>query len=230
MAKLTWDAVGKKFYETGTDRGVLFVMKDDGTYDNGVAWDGLTAVKEAPDGAEETALYANNKKYVPLTSAENFKGSIEAYTYPDEFNECDGAAELASGITIGQQGRKVFGLAYRTLVGNDVKGNDYGEKIHIVYGAKVAPSAREYATVNESPEAITLSWEFNTTPVEVDGYKPFAKITVDSRKVSAAKLKEIQDLLWGTEALESSLPSPEALIALLTAEAGTAEAGTGEQE
>ena len=195
MAKLVWDETGKRLYETGVSKGVLYVQADDGTYGNGVAWNGLTAVNESPSGAEATPLYADDIKYLELTSTEEYGASIEAYTYPEEFEQCDGSAELGAGVTIGQQPRKAFGFCYRTLIGNDVKNNDYGYKIHIVYGAKAAPSEKAYQTVNDSPEAITFSWELTTTPVNVEGYKPTACVTIDSTKVEPAKLTSIEEAL-----------------------------------
>ena len=186
MAKLTWDETSKRLYETGVKNGVLYVMNDDGTYAEGVAWNGLTAVTESPSGAEATALYADDIKYLELMSAEEFGGTIEAYTYPDEFAACNGEAELfegVAGVTIGQQTRKSFGFSYITTVGNDVAGNEYGYKVHLVYGAKASPSEKAYATINDSPEAITFSWEFTTTPMQVEGFKPTAHIEIDSTVV-----------------------------------------------
>lgn len=223
MPKLIWDAIGTREYETGTSKGVLFLQKPDGTYDKGVAWSGLTAVKQSPDGAEDTAIYADNIKYLSMQSAENLKGTVEAYTYPDEFAECDGSAEilLASGVYAAQQARKPFGLVYSTIIGNDTLGNDYGEKLHIVYNAKVSPSERSYETVNDSPAAITFSWGFSTTPVSVEGIpalkRPTSYITVDSTKVNLAKFNAIKDLVYGTVALESKMPSLAELLAIVTA-------------
>lgn len=214
MAILTWDQTGERLYETGTDRGVLFPMSDKGTYGAGVAWNGLTAVSQSPSGAEPTPLYANNVKYLELMSNEEFGFSIEAYTYPDEFAACNGEAELAAGVTIGQQTRTAFGMSYRSIVGNDVKNNAYGYKIHLIYGAKASPSEKAYATVNESPEAMTMSWECTTTPVEVQGFKPTAYICIDSTKVDATKLKALEDMLYGSESVESKLPTPAELVAL----------------
>jgi len=194
---LNWDQTGEKIYETGTDRGVLYPMSGS-TYGKGVAWNGLTAVTESPSGAEPTDLYADNIKYVSIRSAEEFGGTIEAYTYPDEFGQCDGSAELATGVSIGQQTRKAFGLSYRTKIGNDTDGNDHGYKIHLVYGATVSPSEKGYATINDSPDAITFSWEFTTTPVQVEGFKPTAILTIDSTKVDATKLAALEAILYGT--------------------------------
>lgn len=217
MAKLVWDETGKRLYETGVSKGVLYVQADDGTYGNGVAWNGLTAVNESPSGAEATPLYADDIKYLELTSTEEYGASIEAYTYPEEFEQCDGSAELGAGVTIGQQPRKAFGFCYRTLIGNDVKNNDYGYKIHIVYGAKAAPSEKAYQTVNDSPEAITFSWELTTTPVNVAGHKPTACVTIDSTKVDAAKLTSIEEALYGSETKEPKLLLPDEIAAIIKA-------------
>lgn len=217
MAKLVWDETGKRLYETGVSKGVLYVQADDGTYGNGVAWNGLTAVNESPSGAEATPLYADDIKYLELTSTEEYGASIEAYTYPEEFEQCDGSAELGAGVTIGQQPRKAFGFCYRTLIGNDVKNNDYGYKIHIVYGAKAAPSEKAYQTVNDSPEAITFSWELTTTPVNVAGHKPTACVTIDSTKVEPAKLTSIEEALYGSDTKEPKLLLPDEIAAIITA-------------
>ena len=217
MAKLVWDETGKRLYETGVSKGVLYVQADDGTYGNGVAWNGLTAVNESPSGAEATPLYADDIKYLELTSTEEYGASIEAYTYPEEFEQCDGSAELGAGVTIGQQPRKAFGFCYRTLIGNDVKNNDYGYKIHIVYGAKAAPSEKAYQTVNDSPEAITFSWELTTTPVNVAGHKPTACITIDSTKVDEAKLTSIEEALYGNDTKEPKLLLPDEIAAIIKA-------------
>lgn len=222
MAKLTWDDAGKRLYETGVQKGVLYPMGDNGAYAAGVAWNGLTAVTESPSGAEATPLYADDIKYLELTSAEEFGATVEAYTYPDEFAECDGSAEVATGVKIGQQPRKVFGLCYRTTLGNDVKGNDYGYKLHIVYGCKAAPSEKAYASINDSPEAITFSWEVTTTPVSVKGFKPTAHLEIDSTKATAAKLADLEAILYGADATggsgsgtEPRLPLPDEIIELL---------------
>lgn len=223
MVKLAWDVIGKREYETGTSKGVLFPQKADGTYEKGVAWSGLTAVKQSPDGAEETAIYADNIKYISMQSAENFKGTVEAYTYPEEFAKCDGSAEilLDSGIYAAQQARQPFGLVYSTVVGNDTVGNDYGEKIHIIYNAKVSPSERAYETINDSPSAITFSWGFTTIPVSVEGVpalkRPTAYVTVDSTKVLPAKFAAIKDLIYGTDAEESAMPTLAELLAIVAA-------------
>lgn len=220
MSKIKWDETGKRFYETGLDQGVLFPMGADGNYAAGVAWNGLTAVSESPSGAEATPLYADNIKYLNMVSAEDFGCTIEAYTYPPEFEVCDGSAEIAPGVTVGQQSRKIFGLSYRTKIGNDVDGQDHGYKLHLVYGGLASPSEKNRQTVNDSPEAVTFSWEVTTTPVEVPGFKPAAHLTIDSTKTDAAKLKALEDLLYGTEAAESKLPLPTEVIALLGAAAG----------
>ena len=217
MAKLVWDATGERKYETGVRNGVLYVMGEGGTYPKGVAWNGLTAVTESPSGAEATALYADDTKYLNLISAEEFGATIEAYTYPDEFAECDGSATLAAGVTIGQQPRKTFGMSYRTVYGNDVDNESYGYKLHLIYGAVAAPSEKAYATINDSPEAITFSWEIKTTPVNVTGHKPTALLTIDSTKVDAAKLTKIEEILYGTEEIEARLPLPDEIIQILQA-------------
>lgn len=209
MAKLVWDESGKRLYETGVEKGVLYVQGENGEYQKGVAWNGLTAVTESPSGAEPTALYADDIKYLELFSAEEFGATIEAYTYPEEFEACDGSASLGAGVSIGQQDRKAFGLCYRTIVGNDVKGNENGYKLHLIYGAKAKPSEKAYATVNDSPEAVTFSWEVTTTPVNVAGFKPTASVTIDSTKITPEKLKLIEDKLYGTEAQEAALPLPD---------------------
>lgn len=217
MAKLVWDEVGERFYETGVSQGVIYPMDEDGEYPEGVVWNGLTAVTESPSGAEATPLYADNIKYLNLISTEEFGATIEAYTYPDEFAECDGSAEIADGVLIGQQSRKVFGLCYRTNIGNDIDGNDHGYKIHIIYGAIAAPSEKGYATINDSPEAITFSWEVTTTPINVTGFKPTASITIDSTKTTEVKLKALEDILYGntTPGATASLPLPDEIITLM---------------
>ena len=217
MAKLVWDATGERKYETGVRNGVLYVMGEGGTYPKGVAWSGLTAVTESPSGAEATALYADDTKYLNLISAEEFGATIEAYMYPDEFAECDGSATLAAGVTIGQQPRKTFGMSYRTVYGNDVDNERYGYKLHLIYGAVAAPSEKAYATINDSPEAITFSWEIKTTPVNVTGHKPTALLTIDSTKVDKAKLTKIEEILYGTEEVEARLPLPDEIIQILQA-------------
>ena len=208
MAKLVWDESGKRIYETGVQKGVLYVQDEGGTYPKGVAWNGLTAVTESPSGAEATPLYADDIKYLELRSAEEFGATIEAYTYPEEFEACDGSASLAKGVSIGQQDRKAFGLCYRTVVGNDVQGNSHGYKLHLIYGAVASPSEKAYATVNDSPEAVTFSWEITTTPVEIEGFKPTASITIDSTKVNPEKLAELEKKLYGDVSSEAQLPLP----------------------
>lgn len=220
MSKLVWDKTGDRTYETGVRNGVLYPQSTGGTYPKGVAWNGLTAVTESPSGAEATALYADDIKYLNLYSTEEFGATIEAYTYPDEFAECDGSASIATGVTIGQQKRKAFGLCYRTVLGNDVDGEDYGYKIHIIYGAMAAPSEKAYNTINDSPEAITFSWEISTTPVSVSGFKPTASVTIDSTKVESAKLKSLEDILYGTETEEARLPLPNEIAELIGSASG----------
>lgn len=221
MSKLKWDETGKRLYETGTKMGVLYPQNEDGSYPKGVAWNGLMSVTESPSGAEASALYADDAKYLELYSNEEFGFTIGAYTYPDEFAECDGSAELAKGVNIGQQPRKAFGLSYRTIIGNDTKGSDYGYKLHLVYGAKASPSERSYASVNDSPEALELSWECTTTPVAVKGHKPSAHIEIDSTKIDADKLTKIEDMLYGKDGVEPAtdarLPLPDEIIQILTA-------------
>ena len=216
MSKLIWDKTGERYYETGVKKGVLYVM-DNGKYGTGVAWNGLTAVTESPSGAEASPLYADDIKYLNLLSNEEFGATIEAFTYPNEFEECDGSTALAEGVYIGQQKRKTFGLCYRTSLGNDVDGNDHGYKLHIIYGALAAPSEKAYATVNDSPEAITFSWEVTTTPVEVTGHKPTASITIDSTKVDATKLAALEAKLYGSESEEPSLPLPDEIATMFAA-------------
>ena len=214
MSKLKWDQIGERLYETGVDKVVLFPMESTGQYGTGVAWNGISAVNESPSGAEPTALYANNGKYLNLISNEDFAATIEAFTYPDEFEECDGSKEIAPGV-IGQQKRKVFGLSYRTLLGNDVDGNDHGYKLHLVYGCLAAPSENNHSTVNDSPEAGTMSWSVSTTPVEVADAKPTATVTIDSTKADKTKLKKLEDMLYGTDQAESKLPLPAEVITLM---------------
>ena len=212
MAKLVWDESGKRLYETGVKMGVLYVQDESGTYPQGVAWNGLTAVNESPSGAEATPLYADDIKYLELRSAEEFGATIEAYTYPDEFEACDGSAEIAVGVKVGQQARKAFGLCYRTIVGNDVQGNDFGYKLHLIYGATAAPSEKAYATVNDSPEAVTFSWEVTCTPVEVPGFKASASIVIDSTKVNKEKLAALEAKLYGDTSTEAMLPLPAEIV------------------
>lgn len=217
MSKLTWDNIGERLFETGVKQGVLYPIQSDGKYTKGVAWNGLTAVTESPSGAEATPLYADDIKYLNLLSNEEFGATIEAYTYPDEFAECDGSAELATGVMIGQQKRKVFGLCYRTTIGNDVDGNDHGYKLHLIYGCLAAPSEKAYSTINDSPEAITFSWEVTTTPVNVEGFKPTSQITIDSTKADPTKLAALETVLYGAEAVEPKLPLPDEVATLMSA-------------
>lgn len=213
---LVWDATGERMYETGVKKGVLYVQSDSGTYPKGVAWNGLTAVTESPSGAEANAIYADDMKYLNLYSAEEFGATVEAYTYPDEFAECDGSAELVPGVVIGQQKRKAFGLCYRTVLGNDVLNDAYGYKLHIIYGAMASPSEKAYNTVNDSPEAITFSWEVTTTPVNVAGMKPTASLVIDSTKVDKSKLAALETILYGNETTEPRLPLPDEIKTLMT--------------
>lgn len=220
MSKIVWDQTGERFYETGVKNGVLYVQAS-GAYPKGVAWNGLTAVTESPSGAEATALYADDTKYLNLYSAEEFGATIEAYTYPDEFAACDGSAELVDGVQIGQQTRKAFGLCYRTVLGNDTDSNDYGYKLHIIYGAMASPSEKAYATINDSPEAITFSWEITTTPVSVAGFKPTASIVIDSTKADSDKLAALEEILYGKDGdggsgTDPRLPLPDEIKTLMT--------------
>ena len=222
--KLVWDKTGEHYYETGVKNGVLYPMSTSGTYPKGVAWNGLTAITESPSGAEATALYADDIKYLNLMSNEEFGATVEAYTYPDEFAECDGSASLTEGVYIGQQARKTFGLCYRTTLGNDSKGNDYGYKLHIIYGAMASPSEKAYSTINDSPDAITFSWELSTTPVAVANFKPTASLTIDSTKVDPEKLAKLEEILYGkdgsgedhsTGAVDPRLPLPDEIANLM---------------
>lgn len=214
MAMLTWDDTGKRFFETGLDRGVLYVMEN-GAYGKGVAWNGLTSVSESPEGAELTELWADGIKYANMRSAEDMKATVEAYTYPEEFEACDGTASIADGVTVGQQKRATFALCYRTLVGNDQEGTEKGYKIHIIYGATVSPSQKQYQTVNDSPEAITFSWELSTTPVSVSGLKTTALVVIDSTKIDATKLKLIEAKLYGDSSDEPTVLLPDEISALI---------------
>lgn len=215
MAKIIWDQTGERLYETGVKQGVLYVQNDDGSYPQGVAWNGLTAVTESPSGAEATPLYADDTKYLELFSNEDFGATVECYTYPEEFAACDGSAELAPGVKIGQQARKAFGLCYRTTLGNDVKGNDFGYKLHLIYGAKAAPSEKAYSTINDSPEAITFSYEVTTTPVNVTGFKPTSCLTIDSTKVAPEKMAALEEVLYGGDSTEARLPLPDEVVTLI---------------
>lgn len=216
MTKLVWDQTGERFYETGVKNGVLY-PQESGKYPKGVAWNGLTAVTQSPSGAEATPLYADDMKYLNLYSAEEFAATVEAYTYPDEFAECDGSAELAIGVSLGQQPRKAFGMAYKTVIGNDVDANKHGYKIHLIYGAMAAPSEKAYSTINDSPEAITFSWELSTTPVSVDGFEPTAYIEIDSTKVEPTKLAALEKKLFGDADTEAQLPLPDEIKTLMNA-------------
>lgn len=219
MPKIVWDNTGERLYETGVRNGVLYPIQTDGKYSKGVAWNGLISVTESPSGAEATPLYADDIKYLNLISAEEYGSTIEAYTYPDEFAECDGSASIATGVNIGQQPRKTFGMCYRTVVGNDVENDNYGYKLHLVYGALAAPSEKAFSTINDSPEAITFSWEVSTTPVNVTGFKPTASLTIDSTKVDAAKLASLEAILYGSESEEARLPLPDEIATLMSDEA-----------
>lgn len=215
MSRLIWDAIGEKFYEMGTKMGVLYPMKEDGSYENGVAWNGLTAVTESPSGAEETKLYADDIKYASLRSAEEYAYTIEAYTYPPEWEPCDGSAQVATGVTIGQQKRKGFGFSWVTTVGNDVS-DEVGKKIHIAWNSTASPSEKSYASINDSPDAITFSWECSTSPVNVSGFRPTSHMEIDCSKLKAATVKAIEDKLWGTENADATLPTPAEIITLVT--------------
>ena len=218
MSKLVWDVVGKRNYETGISKGVLYPMTG-GTYPKGVAWSGLTTVTETASGAEATPLYADNIKYLDLMAVEELGGTIEAYTAPDAFGACDGTAELTTGVSIGQQPRQTFGLAYQTILGNDTENNKHGYKIHLIYGALASPTERSYATVNDSPEAMTMSWEFSTTPVSVTGFEPTSLVVIDSTKVDAEKLAAFEAIIYGSEDQEARLPLPNEVATLLGAQA-----------
>lgn len=215
MPKITWDGIGERFYETGVDHGVLYIPDTNGVYTNGYAWNGLVSITESPSGAEATPQYADNIKYLNLVSAEEFGFTIEAFTYPDEFGQCDGTSQPSAGVLVGQQGRKTFGLSYRSVVGNDVEGNELGYKLHLIYGCLAAPSEKAYSTINDSPEAITFSWEVSTTPAPVTGYKPTSLIIIDSRTVDAADLTALEDVLYGGTAA-AKLPTPDEVIEMFT--------------
>lgn len=214
MTKIVWDKIGEHYYETGVDHGVLYPIQANNTYSLGVGWNGLTGVTQSPSGAEETKLFADNIKYLSLRSAEEFGATVTCYTYPDEWEACDGSASIATGVHVGQQARKTFGLSYRTLIGNDTEGTDHGYKIHLIYGATASPSERAYASVNDSPEAIEFSYELSTVPVEVPGYKPTAHLEVDSTKADAAKLTALETILYGSETAEPRLPLPQEVMEL----------------
>ena len=216
MTALAWDETGKRLYETGVKNVVLYPIDSNGDYSHGYAWNGVTAINEKPSGAEPTPLWADDIKYLNLISAEDFAASIEAYTYPDEFAECDGSAEVHTGVIIRQQPRKAFGLCYRTVLGNDTDMNDYGYKLHLVYNCLAAPSEKDHSTINESPEAITFSWELSTTPVNVVGYKPTATVEIDSTKVDSTRLQNLKDVLYGTANADPRLPLPDEVFRILT--------------
>lgn len=216
MSRLVWDQTGAHLYETGVRMGVLYIQNANGTYQNGVAWNGLTSVTESPSGAEATAIYADDIKYLNLYSVEEFGATIEAYTYPAEFAQCDGSASPVAGMNIGQQSRKSFGFCYRTAIGNDVSAEDYGYKLHILYGCKVSPSEKSYQTINDSPEAITFSWEVTTTPVDVSGFRPTACVIIDSTKCNETKLHALEDTLYGDASNPATLPTPDQIKAALT--------------
>lgn len=226
MSKLVWDKTGDRYYETGVKNGVLYPIQSDGKYSKGVAWNGLTAVTESPSGAENTPLYADDIKYLNLVSAEEFGATVEAYTYPDEFAECDGSASIANGVMIGQQARKIFGMSYKTTIGNDVDGNSHGYKLHLIYGATASPSEKAYATINDSPEAITFSWEIATTPVNVTGFKPTASLVIDSTKADPVKLASLEEILYGkdptsqglTDGVDPRLPLPDEIATIMATE------------
>lgn len=218
MSKLVWDVVGERNYETGVSKGVLYPMVS-GAYPKGVAWSGLTTVTETASGAEATPLYADNIKYLNLMSVEELGGTIEAYTAPDAFGACDGTAELTTGVSIGQQPRQTFGLAYQTILGNDTENNKHGYKIHLIYGALASPTERSYATVNDSPEAMTMSWEFSTTPVSVTGFEPTSLVVIDSTKVDPEKLAAFEAIIYGSDDVEARLPLPNEVATLLGAQA-----------
>ena len=215
MAKLVFNGVGDRLFETGVKKGVLYVMGDEGQYENGVVWNGLTGVTEKPSGAETTNLYADDVKYVVIYGAEEFEATIEAYTYPEEFEQCDGSAALAEGFNVGQQTRKTFAFCYTTSLGNDTQGQDYGYKIHIIYGCKSIPSEKSYSTINDSTEAVTFSWDVSTVPVPVEGMNPTATVVIDSTRMDKGKLKLIEDKLYGTESAVPTLPLPDEIKALL---------------
>lgn len=222
MSKIIWDEVGKRYYETGVKQGVLYPQSALGTYPLGVPWNGLTEVTESPSGAESNPIYADDIKYLNLISAEEFGATVGAFTYPDEFALCDGSAELSAGVMVGQQTRKAFGLSYRTSLGNDITGQDYGYKLHLIYGAQASPTEKSYSTINDSPEALTFSWELTTTPVVVTGLKPTASLTIDSTKVDAAKLAALELILYGNTGVDPRLPLPDEIATIFTEAAPSA--------
>lgn len=213
--KMKWDQTGEKFYETGTDRGALYPMDSNGAYPKGVVWNGLTGVTESPSGADKTDIYADNSKYLTLRSAEDFGATLTCYTYPDEWMECDGSRQPLAGVTIGQQPRKAFGLAYRTLIGNDIEGTEYGYKLHLIWNATASPSERAFKTVNDSPEGVEFSYELATTPTAISGYKPTASMTIDSTKIAADRLAALETILYGTGKTDGRLPLPDEVISIL---------------
>ena len=215
MAKLVFNGVGDRLFETGVKKGVLYVMGDEGQYENGVVWNGLTAVTEKPTGAETTNLYADDVKYVVIYGAEEFEATIEAYTYPEEFEQCDGSAVLQEGVNVGQQTRKTFAFCYTTSLGNDTQGQDFGYKIHIIYGCKAKPSEKSYSTINDSPEAVTFSWDVSTVPVPVEGMNPTATMVIDSTRVESNKLQLLEEVLYGTSVEDARLPLPDEVKTLL---------------
>jgi hypothetical protein len=221
MAPLTWDQVGERLYETGVDHGVLYIPDPSGDYSLGVSWNGLVTVTESPSGAAANPQYADNIKYLNLIAAEEFGGTIDAFTYPDEFSQCDGTAIPEAGVAVGQQSRKIFGLSFRSRVGNDIDGTDHGYKLHLIYGAQAAPSDRAYGTINDQPAAISFSWTTTTSPVPVASLKPTAVVTVDSTKVDATALSDLEDILYGTSGVEARLPLPDEVIALFGGTAAT---------
>ncbi len=215
MSKLTWDQVGEKTYETGSSKGVLYLLDSQGKYSHGVAWNGLSGVTESPSGAEATPIWADDVKYLSLLSAEEFGATVEAYTYPDDFEKCDGSAEISPGVTIGQQNRSAFGFCYRTVLGNDVELDEYGYKLHLIYGCKATPSEKGFKTKSDSPEAVNMSWKIETTPVPVSGHKPTASLVINSTKVPEAAMKKIEDALYGTDDAEAYLPLPDEILAII---------------
>lgn len=230
MARITWDATGERLFETGVKNAVLYVIDSEGKYSQACAWNGITSVSESPEGAEATPLYADDIKYLNLFSAEEFKATLEAYMYPKMFEQCDGSAEIAKGVTVGQQARKIFGLCYRTTIGNDVDGNDHGYKLHLIYGCMASPSEKGYQTINDSPEAITFSWEINTTPVNVTGKKPTATLIVDSTETDPDKLAALEDLLYGSSSKEAYLPLPDEIAELFASSTRATTTSTPKSE
>lgn len=215
MSKLEWDKIGERFYETGVEKTVLYLISQSATYSKGVAWSGVTGIDENPSGAETSPVYADNKKYLNLVSAEEYAATLKAYTYPDEFGECDGSAEIVKGVRIGQQPRKMFGLCYQSKKGNDVKKTEYGYIIHFIYGAQAAPSSKSHNTINDSPEATEMSWEISTTPVDVEGHSPTATLEIDSTKCDPEKLAALEDIIYGTEETEARLPLPNEIMEIV---------------